>query len=137
MAKRDRQNTFYDIFESDAQMASQYLQQLGVSVSGINKISFPVEGRNQTLQATRACKKEIVSSHPGINAFTVVTADIHSGRSYHVYKKVFGSNFHIGVMPISYQNLNGGIKPLENFKMKLEESISLIASWLLPRWFYH
>ena len=135
VAGRERQNIFYDMFESDAQMASQYLQQLGTSLPGMHEISFPVEGRNQTLQAARACKNEIVSNHPDINAFTIVTADIHSRRSYHVYKKAFGSDFNIGVMPISYQNLNEGTKPLENLKIKLGESISLIVSWILPRWF--
>lgn len=136
LAGVDRSKVFHNVFESDAQMASHYLQQLGVSASGIEEISFMVEGRNRTLQAAKACKNEMVSNHPNVKSFNIVTADIHSRRSYLVYKRVFGSDYTIGIVPIGYQNLNEGTKPRENIKMKLEESISLIASWLLPRWFY-
>lgn len=136
LAGVDRKNVFHDEFKSDAEIASLYLRVMGVPPEKIKEISFEFHTRNLTLQSARACKTYLQSIQPEIKSFNIVTADIHSRRSYHVYKKVFGSDYTIGIVPIGYQNLNEGTKPRENIKMKLEESISLIASWLLPRWFY-
>lgn len=132
----NRSETFYQVFGSDGELASLYLQQLGIPSGNINVIGFTPNGRNLTLQSARACKQKLQSCFPELTSFNIITADMHSRRSHFVYKKVFGESYNVGVIPIEFDNLNQGTKRWKGLKMKLEESINLIISWLMPGWFY-
>lgn len=93
-------------FTSKAEATLNYLRALNVKAKSYRTVSFKLIRENQTLAAANSFREWVTAS--GLRSFNIVSAGIHSRRSFITYKKVLGDNYNIGVINLEPDRYNKG-----------------------------
>jgi len=116
---------------SYAEQAAYILQHFGVPKQRIISVPSPFTTKNRSYLSATTVRDWLKIHHPELNNITLFTGDVHSRRSYTLYKMAFSPNKHIGVIaaqPEDY-DLSSWWYTSSGVKSVLGESISL--AWTL------
>ncbi len=124
------ENRYTTGFTSRADETANYLKVLGIDAERIKSVAFEQGYGNQTLLAALSCEEWILLTD--IRSFNLISAGVHSRRSWITYKTVFGDSFKVGIIslePMKYKRENWWKSP-NGYIMMIDELFSYLFNWL-------
>ncbi len=98
------ENRFTTGFASKAEAAMNYLKALNVKAKNYRAVSFKLARENQTLAAANSFREWVGTKD--LRKFNIVSAGIHSRRSWITYKRVLGNDYRIGIISLKSMRYN-------------------------------
>mgnify|MGYP001163429421 FL=1 len=98
--QKDGRGKSQKIFESNAELAKNYLLAKGIDSSKIKAIPTDLVKINRTLNSALTAREWIMQSGYNINGINVLSMGIHSHRTWMTYKKIFKDICNIGIISV-------------------------------------
>ncbi|ACK73500.1 conserved hypothetical protein [Gloeothece citriformis PCC 7424] len=90
--------SFLRDYKNYAELTAATLMALGIPKNKIIPIPTPVVNRDRTAASVEALKDWITQSNLNIKAVNIYTYDVHSRRSWFVYKKMLNPKIQVGAI---------------------------------------
>ncbi|MBR8830654.1 MAG: hypothetical protein N5P05_000846 [Chroococcopsis gigantea SAG 12.99] len=123
-------------YKSYAELAKVTAIKLGVEPDKVEAIPTSVVDRDRTAAAALAVKDWLLKSDAKIKSLNIYSFDVHTRRSYLIYKKVLGDDFLVGA--IAYLNKDYDHQrwwaSSMGFRYIIEESLAYIYARLI--WYF-
>ncbi len=121
------ENRFTTGFASKAEVTLNYLKAIGMEPKSSHTVSFTPARENQTYAAAMEFRKWIVKTD--IQSFNIVSAGVHSRRTWITYKSVLGDSFEIGIVSLETEKYgkNSWWQSVRGIGMMIDELFSYIG----------
>jgi len=85
---------------SYATLARDYLVRHGLPAAQVHAVPAPPSAQDRTYLSAVMVREWLAASARAVDRFDLVSADVHSRRSWLLYRTAFGSQVHIGIIAL-------------------------------------